>query len=242
MSTRTERTPGERGRVGHAISSLAVALGCVLFLGGFAWGAYVYQPYTVPTDSMAPTVGAGERVLAQRIDGEAVRRGDVVVFEDPGWGDLPMLKRVVGVGGDRVECCDDKGRLSVNGHPLDEPYVTGRGPASPVDFTARVPRDGLFLLGDKRDSSLDSREHLDDAHQGSVGRDTVRARVDATVWPFAGAGAVARPDGFRELPGGVSRPGPWSAVLWTCGAGAVLILGGAAYGPFARRGGRRTGP
>lgn len=242
MSTTTTRGAGRPARPGYAISSVAVALGCVLFLGGFAWGAYQYQPYTVPTDSMSPTVPAGERVLAQRIDGTAVHRGDVVVFEDPEWGDMPMLKRVVGVGGDKVTCCDKQGRLAVNGKPLEESYLGGADTASPVEFSATVPRGRLFLLGDKRDSSLDSREHLEDSAQGAVGRKAVRARVDATVWPLGGAGRVARPQAFAELPGGVSEPGPLMPVLWTSGVGVVLILVGAAYGPFARRGGRQPAP
>ena len=77
----TGRTEDGRGRLGNALSGLAVAVGCVLFLGGFVWGAVVYQPYTVPTDSMTPTVKAGDRVLAERIDGDEVRRGDIVVFQ-----------------------------------------------------------------------------------------------------------------------------------------------------------------
>ncbi|MCW0121709.1 signal peptidase I, partial [Bacillus subtilis] len=90
---------------------------------GFVWAAVVYQPYTVPTDSMSPTVKPGDRVLAERIDGADVRRGDVVVFTDEVWGATPMVKRVVGVGGDKVACCDREGRLTVNGTPVDEPYL-----------------------------------------------------------------------------------------------------------------------
>lgn len=102
----TVRTSDGGGKLGSALSGLAVAVGCVLFLGGFAWGAVEYKPYTVPTDSMTPTVKVGDRVLAQRIDSSAVHRGDVVIFQDPDWGDMPMVKRVVGVGGDKVACCD----------------------------------------------------------------------------------------------------------------------------------------
>jgi len=98
--SRTGRTAKGRGKAGSVLSGIAVALGCVLFLGGFVWGAVVYQPYTVPTDSMTPTIGAGDRVLAQRIDGDQVKRGDVVVFREASWGDMPMVKRVVGIGGD----------------------------------------------------------------------------------------------------------------------------------------------
>ena len=81
-------------RTGQRLSGLAVALGLVLFLGGFAWGAVVYRPYTVPTSSMAPTIAVGDRVLAERVDGADVRRGDVVVFKDATWANAPMVKRV----------------------------------------------------------------------------------------------------------------------------------------------------
>ncbi|UUN29409.1 signal peptidase I [Streptomyces sp. FIT100] len=233
----TGRTQDGHGRLGSALSGLAVAVGCVLFLGGFVWGAVEYQPYTVPTDSMSPTVQAGDRVLAQRIDGSEVRRGDVVVFTDSVWGDMPMVKRVVAVGGDEVACCDADGRTTVNGKPLEEPYLRGDGPASPQSFTANVPKGKLFLLGDERMGSQDSRVHLQDPGQGSVPRTAVKARVDAVAWPLGGL--VERPEGFAELPGGVSQPGPVKLVVGSVVLGAVLILGGAAYGPVARVFGRR---
>ncbi|MFI2368757.1 signal peptidase I [Streptomyces sp. NPDC018833] len=222
-----------RGRLGAALSGMAVAVGCVLFLGGFVWGALVYQPYTVPTDSMSPTVQAGDRVLAERISGDEVRRGDVVVFRDRQWGDMPMVKRVVGVGGDEIACCDGDGRLTINGKSVDEPYLRTEGPAA-EQFTAEVPEGQLFLLGDERKGSLDSRSHLQDVGQGSVPRSAVEARLDAVAWPLSG-GAVARPEGFAALPGGVSQPGPVGLMVAAVVAGAVLIVGGAAYGPVAGR-------
>lgn len=129
----------------------------------------MYKPYTVPTESMTPTVHAGDRILAQRIDGSEVHRGDVVVFTDPAWdANLPMVKRVVGIGGDKIACCGKDGRLTVNGKPIDEPYLHTKDPASAENFTAEVPKGKLFLLGDERTASLDSRVHLDDAGHGSV--------------------------------------------------------------------------
>ncbi|PNG92601.1 hypothetical protein SMF913_28066 [Streptomyces malaysiensis] len=225
------------------LSGLAVAVGCVLFLGGFVWGAVLYKPYTVPTDSMAPTIGKGDRVLAQRIDGGEVRRGDVVVFRDNVWGDLPMVKRVIGVGGDRVECCDKQGRLRVNGKVLDEPYLRKGEQASSTVFSTTVPKDRLFLLGDHRSDSLDSRVHLTDEAGGAVERGAVDARVDATAWPLGSWGTVGRPDAFKALPGGISEPGPLGPILIAIIVGAVLILGGAAHGPYVRRraGGARQG-
>ncbi|MBT2529167.1 signal peptidase I [Streptomyces sp. ISL-99] len=233
----TGRTEGGHGRLGNVLSGLAVAVGCVLFLGGFAWGAVQYKPYTVPTDSMTPSIKAGDRVLAQRIDGGEVRRGDVVIFTDSVWGDLPMVKRVVGVGGDKVACCGEDGRLTLNGKPLDEPYLAGGEPASTTPFTSEVPGGHLFLLGDERRTSVDSRGHIEDAAKGTVPVGKVDARVDAVAWPWGGT--LDRPDSFEALPGGVSEPGPIAPVLAAVGAGVVLIFGGAAYGPVAKRVGRR---
>lgn len=235
------RTGTSRGRVGQALSGIAVAVGCVLFLGAFVLGAVKYQPYTVPTDSMDPTVKAGDRVLAERMDGEEVRRGDVVVFQDSVWGSVPMVKRVVGTGGDKVACCDEQGRLSVNGKTLDEPYLKSTGPGSQPPFKATtVPEGKLFMLGDHRRDSVDSRVHLEDGDHGAVPRSTVDARVDAVAWPMNGLGMLARPAGFSALPGGTSDPGPLQPLLFAVVAGAALILGGAAYGPIARRSGRGT--
>ncbi|MFF5334901.1 signal peptidase I [Streptomyces sp. NPDC013181] len=225
-----------RGRLGARLSGAAVALGCVLFLGGFVWGALVYRPYTVPTGSMSPTVNAGDKVLAQRVDGDTVRRGDVVVFTDPGWGNLPMVKRVVGVGGDKIACCGEDGRLTVNGIPIDEPYLRASGRASAEDFTAEVPEGRIFLLGDDRTVSLDSRVHLEDAVHGSVPRDSVEARIDAVAWPLGSM--IGRPEAFAALPGGVSSAGPLRLQLTAMGVGMVLILGGAVYGPLAARAAR----
>lgn len=237
--SRTQRTNEGRGRLGSVLSGVAVALGCVLFLGGFAWGAFLYQPYTVPTGSMTPTIGSGDRVLAQRIDGDEVRRGDVVVFEQSTWGDLPMVKRVVGVGGDRIACCKD-GKLTVNGKEVAEPYLPeGKGAAATGIPTTTVPKGRLFLLGDERSGSLDSSVHLGDGEHGSVPRDAVQARVDAVAWPMDKFGMLERPDGFAEMPGGISEPGPLRMMVIAIVVGMVLVLGGAAYGPVAKRMGRR---
>ncbi|MER5495079.1 signal peptidase I [Streptomyces sp. NPDC002490] len=221
------------------ISGAAVALGSVLFLGAAVWGAVVYRPYTVPTPSMAPTVEAGDRLLAQRIDGDRVRRGDVVVFSHPDWSDLPLVKRVVAVSGDTVACCAD-GRLTVNGTALDEPYLPAGRPAAVTSLPSTVvPAGRLFLLGDARGGSLDSAARLRDGDGGTVPGDAVVARVDAVVWPPA---TLARPAAFAALPGGVSAPGPLRPLTASALVGAVLVFGGAAHGPLARRlAARRTG-
>jgi signal peptidase I len=232
----TGRTDEGHGRLGSKLSGLAVALGCVLFLGGFAWGAVVYQPYTVPTASMSPTIAAGDRVLAERIDSGDIKRGDVVVFKQASWGNVPMVKRVVAVGGDTVACCTD-GKLTVNGKKIEESYLPKGSEAEASKIpTIDVPKGRLFLLGDERSGSLDSTAHLTEAGNGSVPVSAVSARVDAVVWPMDGM--LDRPSGFEAL-GGISQPGPLRLVLAAIVAGAVLVLGGAAYGPVATRAARR---
>ncbi|WP_037913734.1 signal peptidase I [Actinacidiphila yeochonensis] len=232
-STSTPTHPA-RGRLGHRLSGAAVALGCVLFLGGFVWAALVYRPYTVPTDSMRPAIAPGAKVLARKVSGSEVHRGDVVVFKDPLWGDLPEVKRVIGVGGDTVACCDTQGRMTVDGKPVSESYLGG-GAASVSRFSTTVPHGGLFLLGDNRPVSQDSRVHLDDAEHGSVPASDVRGRVEATAWPLGQAGLASRTSAFDRLPGGGAAGGgplPWLAAMVV--AGAVLILGGAAYEPAVK--------
>ncbi|MFE4636967.1 signal peptidase I [Streptomyces sp. NPDC056773] len=231
------------------LSGIAVAIGFVLFLGGFVWGAVVYQPYTVPTDSMVPTVQPGDRVLAQRIDGGEVRRGDVVIFKDQQWSDSPMVKRVVGIGGDTVKCCGAGGRLVLNGKELDEPYIevekldmegAPEVPASGTSFEVTVPEGNLFLLGDRRGASLDSRAHLTEAGQGTVARSAVTGRVDALAWPSMSM--VERPEAYAALPGGISAAGPLPLQVVAVVVGAALVVLGAAYGPVVRvlgRGRRR---
>ncbi|MEW2317394.1 signal peptidase I [Streptomyces bauhiniae] len=224
---------GSKGGLGGKLSGVAVAVGLLLFLAGFGWAAVTYRPYTVPTSSMTPTIDAGDRVLAQRVDGADVRRGDVVVFSDKTWvTGADVVKRVVAVGGDTVACCTD-GKLSVNGKPVDEPYLPKGTPAEVKGFpTVTVPKGRLFLLGDERQGSLDSTAHLTDAAEGTVSRGAVHARVDSVVWPMRGM--LTRPTGFEAL-GTVSEPGPLPLIEVMIVAGAVLVLGGAAYGPVAAR-------
>ncbi|AXI79626.1 signal peptidase I [Peterkaempfera bronchialis] len=233
-------TPG--GRLGRVLQGVALALGLLLMVGGFALIAADYRPYNVPTDSMEPTVRPGDTVLARNSDGSDIGRGDVVVFRDSEWGGALMIKRVVAVGGDTLVCCDARQRLTVNGTPVDEPYLA-RGYNGGA-FTARVPQGRIFLLGDNRLGSLDSRVHLDRA-SGTVPAADVLGRVEGTAWPFARMGGIDRTAAFDPVGGSrASRPGPLVAAAWASVSGAVLVLVTAALGPaaaFLRRL-RRSGP
>ncbi|MGW7824977.1 signal peptidase I [Streptomyces puniciscabiei] len=177
-----------RGR-GLGVAALVVGvLGVVLAVGGFAYVRDAYGVSTVGGSSMRPTYGQGDRVVWERVGGREVRRGDVVVFTPPeSYGiDGPLMKRVIGVGGDRVRCCTLVGsreRVTVNGKPIEEPYVYG-GDADGAHRTydVKVPKGRLFLLGDYRANSNDSRFHPDD-QGGTVSMNAVLGRVtdDRTV-------------------------------------------------------------
>lgn len=143
-----------------------------------------------------------------------VHRGDVVVFKDPGgwlpqaaqdegpaWrvrvssaleyvGLLPqdsgehLIKRVIGLPGDTVECCDAEGRILVNGVPLDEPYLARGATPSELEFSVTVPPGGLWVMGDNRQNSQDSRYKQGGAGGGSIPAENVVGVAFVTVWPF----------------------------------------------------------
>ncbi|MGW0081354.1 signal peptidase I [Streptomyces sp. NPDC003393] len=171
-----------RGR-GLGIAALVVGvLGLALAVGAFGYGRHAYGGGTLSSRSMEPTYEPGERITWERMDGSRVRRGDVVMFSMPDrYGTRAVvMQRVIGVGGDRVACCTRVGseeRLTVNGKPLEEPYVS-RGDADGTyrPFDVKVPQGRLFLLGDHRADSRDSRFFASD-HGGTVPVSAVRGRV-----------------------------------------------------------------
>lgn len=132
--------------------------------------------------------------------------GDLVGVSRPGAKDF--IKRVIGVPGDRVACCDDQGRVTVNGRPLDEPYVYDNSPADvPPDgcrsrqFTEIVVEPGqLFVMGDHRGVSQDSR------CQGQVPIDNVIGRAFVVVWPSSRWASLSVPATFEGVPTALGAP------------------------------------
>jgi signal peptidase I len=215
------------------LQGIALAVGLGLLVGGFVLTAMTYRPSFVPTPSMQPTITAGDTVLVQRVKGGSIGRGDIVVFKNPLWGNETLVKRVVGIGGDTVVCCDAQHRLTVNGVPVDEPYLSAG--AAPTDlagvslkagqpFSAQVPAGRLFVLGDNRNGSLDSRVHLEQL-AGTVATSDVSGRVEATVWPASHLGLQRRTAAFDGLGGpAAGRPGPLVPLAWAMAAGTAVIV------------------
>ncbi|MGW7363212.1 signal peptidase I [Streptomyces sp. NPDC054841] len=95
-----------------------------------------------------------------------------------------LIKRVVAVGGDRVVCCDQGGKVTVNGVPLNEPYLHPGNAPSKLKFDVQVPAGRLFVMGDHRSNSADSRFHLDEQYGGTVSEEEVVGRAVVIAWPF----------------------------------------------------------
>ncbi len=226
----------------ESILLLAVAL--VLAI---AIKALFLQAFYIPSESMEPGLVEDDRILVQKVSywgGDTPERGDVVVFKDPG-GWLPasdaagptatipkvmakiglypsgghLVKRVIGVAGDTIECCDDKGRILVNGQPLDEESYVKDDPATDcngpmvnqcsTDWSAGpVPAGHIFVMGDNRGQSADSSQKLcrPDAETDCVsGRefvadDLVVGKVFVLLWPRQRFDWLSRPGTFEDVP------------------------------------------
>jgi signal peptidase I len=202
---------------------LAIALGLAILLKSL-----FVQAFYIPSASMHDTLIENDRILVEKPSYwfDQPQRGDIVVFDDPGgWlsagdrigGNLitqamefvglypsgnHLVKRVIGVAGDRVRCCDKQGRIRVNGVPLDESeYLPDGVKPSTQDFSVRVPEGKLWVMGDNRPASADSRAHLGDPGGGFIPVGDVVGRVFVTVWPLDRAQLTDQPDTFGRLEG-----------------------------------------
>ncbi|WP_329258377.1 signal peptidase I [Streptomyces sp. NBC_01478] len=179
------------------------ALVCLVFL--LLLNTFLLQPFQIPSGSMESGLRIGDRVLVNKLAyrfGARPRRGDIVVFDGTGYfGDADYIKRVVGVGGDHVVCCDEKGRLEVNGRSVDETAFLYPGDApSTVAFDVVVPDGTLFVLGDHRGDSSDSRDHLGDPGGGMIPVGDVIGRADWIVWPAGHWTHLVRPGAYARVP------------------------------------------
>jgi signal peptidase I len=223
----------------ETILLLAVALGLAVLIK-----AILVQAFYIPSESMEPGLVKNDRILVQKVSywfGGTPQRGDVVVFKDPG-GWLPpqdaagptnriaqvmekvglypsgghLVKRVVGIAGDTVKCCDDEGRIQVNGVSIDEQgYATpGAGDCygpmkgcNPGWRAPEVPAGHIFVMGDNRSRSADSSWHIcgrpsTDCTHGDefVSTGLVVGKVFVLLWPRDHFKWLHRPNSFDEVP------------------------------------------
>jgi signal peptidase I len=168
---------------------------------------FVVQTFYIPSGSMENTLLVNDRVLVNKLvyDVRDPRRGEVVVFVSPlSWrsntSETDFIKRVVGLPGDTVACCDPQGRVTVNGQPLDEKsYLYPNNVPSLRTFSVVVPKGRLFVLGDHREVSGDSREHLGENH-GTISEDSVVGRAFIVFWPVNRISFLPVPDTFSRIP------------------------------------------
>lgn len=191
---------------------------------------FLVQPFFIPSESMESTLLVGDRVLVSKLEPGpgTLERGDVVVFVDPGgWlpattdepsvvvqaltfvGLLPansgehLIKRVIGLPGDTVACCDEDGRLLVNDVPVDEPYLFDGDVPSTIEFSVEVPDGRLWVQGDHRSVSEDSRYQLGQPGAGMVPLDNVVGRAVLLMWPFDRFGTLPTPEVVFDGVGGL---------------------------------------
>lgn len=216
---------GRQGRteLGHWIRTFGIALVVMVVIR-----AFLVQSFVVPTGSMENTLVPGDRILVSRLDrGPSISRGDVVVFDGTDtWGapstasrqtgiagilasmasfvslgsGADYVKRVVGVPGDRVTCCDTSGRLTVNGVPVDEPYLYPGNVPSTMTFDVIVPAGRIWVMGDHRSNSADSRSHLGQPGGGMIPLDDVVGRAWVRYWPLDRLGSIDTAPGLASIP------------------------------------------
>ena len=155
--------------------------------------AFLFQMFWIPSESMSPTLEKGDRVIVSKLgDVTNPSRGDIVVFSRPpaqASGEEHLIKRVIGLSGERVAFVD--GAVYIDGAPLDEPYLPEgtrtadlSAPGCTLEAPCVVGEDQLWMMGDNRDHSADSRKF------GPIERDTVVGRAFVNVWPLSRLGGL----------------------------------------------------
>ncbi|MGW1803547.1 signal peptidase I [Streptomyces sp. NPDC002078] len=214
---------------------------------------FLVQAFSIPSASMQDTLQVGDRVLVDKLTpwfGSKPERGEVVVFHDPddwlagepaaspnavqqvlSWiGLMPsanekdLIKRVIGVGGDTIQC-KGTGPLLVNGHALNEPYVyPGNTPCTDDEtggqFKVTVPQGYIWVMGDHRQNSRDSRYNQSDKHHGMVPVSDVVGRAIVKAWPINHWGTLPIPDTFDQP--GISDQSSTSAALTVAPQGVAI--------------------
>jgi signal peptidase I len=178
----SRETRGERHRRrapkkgGGVIEFLVILLVSFALVFGFV-RPFVVEAFYIPSESMTPTLRVGDRVLVNKFiyRFKEPERGDIVVFESVEGGGEDLIKRVVGVPGDEISVRG--GRLLVNGEPQRERYVNKKFPDTSSSAPTTVPQDHVFVMGDNRANSRDSR------YFGTVPEKKIEGEAFLRFWP-----------------------------------------------------------
>ncbi|MFB4293964.1 signal peptidase I [Nonomuraea sp. ATR24] len=195
MTAVTEKAEGvekkKKGGFRETIYLLVLGVGIALVLQAFVIGSFY-----IPSESMENTLKINDRVFVNKLAG-APGRGDIIVFK--GWNGEDTIKRVIGVAGDRVVCCDSRKRLTINGKALDEPYLFPDDFPSDEKFDITVPKGKLWLMGDHRSASADSRSHMEEPGKGFIPVDDVIGTAVVRYWPLSRGTIFTTPDSFAKI-------------------------------------------
>jgi signal peptidase I len=214
MSEAAQSGTRRLGGIAGFLRDLVIIL-VIAFTVSFVVKTFLMRAFYIPSGSMMNTLQVNDRILVNQLvpDIVPVSRGDVVVFHDPGgwlnaraitpptgvqWvlqelglaaspSDEFVIKRVIGLPGDRVACCDAAGRVTVNGVPIVEPYVLlppGETLVSDLAFDVEVPQDSYWVMGDNRYASKDSRYNQDQPGRGFVLQEEIVGRAFVLNWPL----------------------------------------------------------
>lgn len=200
-------------RAGSFWRELPILLGVAVLVAVLV-RAFVLQTFFIPSQSMEHTLDVDDRVLVNKLvyNFRSPKRGEIVVFRAPEhWRTDPngedFIKRIIGVGGDRVQCCDAQQRLMINGEPLDEPYLFShdgvRDVAADQPFDITVPKGRLWMMGDHRSASGDSLEHWQrtkDIELATISEDALVGRAFVVFWPPGRAKLLSVPETYSSIP------------------------------------------
>ncbi|BCJ54716.1 hypothetical protein Asp14428_61910 [Actinoplanes sp. NBRC 14428] len=204
---------GEKRR-GSFWRELPILLGVAILVAVLV-RAFVLQTFYIPSPSMEHTLNVWDRVLVNKLvyDFRDPRRGEIVVFKAPtdwqsGTEGEDFIKRIIGVGGDHLVCCDAQQRLIINGHSLDEPYIYkdadgNQDPAADEPFDITVPAGRLWVMGDHRSASGDSLEHWEQSEnieEATIEADSIVGRAFTIFWPVGRATWLPVPGQFDDIP------------------------------------------
>lgn len=240
-ASQARTTPSMGRRIAGGVRETVIIVVIALVLSTLL-KTFVAQMFVIPSGSMEKTLLIEDRVVAMKVT--HFQRGDIVVFADdlhwlpdaapatptekvlefvgilPAGGNQYLVKRLIGLPGDRVKCCSPSGRISVNGVELEEDsylYTNVDGTTvkpSETAFDVVVPADRVFVMGDHRNKSADSRYHFCDSGQAGEAKglaafpkvSSIQGPVRATAYPFSRVRTFSVPSTFANIPAASGSP------------------------------------